>query len=97
MPNPYPITEAEIEVVKDPNRWAQWPVLPILRRQPGESSYEVGVIYEAGLNSGPNRTPALFFYAGQNMHTFDPKAPREELPTLEAITKVFDDGWQLDD
>jgi hypothetical protein len=81
----------EVEFILNPNRWPRWPLLPVVKM--GDRT--PGVIAEYGLNAGANGTPLLFFHEGQNVLTFDTKAPgiRLERPDVEQLVS---DGWVVD-
>lgn len=86
-----------LKMMRDPNRWPCWPLLPLHHRtraaKDGSGGRELGFLVEAGMRgeAAPKVYIGLiqFGLMGQRLS----ELPTEEFPTLEALV---DDGWEVD-
>lgn len=74
----------DLDMLKDPDNWPNWPVLPVVRRQKGQT--ETAVVSEIGT------TGRLYIRRGANL--FD----RANWPGPEEVTaeQVIEEGWEVD-
>lgn len=79
------MTNNDYAMLKDPDRWPNWPVLPVIRRQAGQGT-EVAVVSEIGT------TGRLYIRRGANL--FD----RSNWPDPEEATAedIIQEGWTVD-
>lgn len=79
---------SDLELMRKPNEWPQWPVLPVKRYPEGQTWPEVGIMVEG---SGEVANPKVWL---TNMFTgIKPETKAEDYKNLDEVIAA---GWVVD-
>lgn len=78
----------DLDMVKDPDRWPQWPILPLKR---GDQNEEIGFLVASGI-------PTVYL---KNIWALKPGPMRDQLEGVSNLgystfEELISDGWRVD-